>query len=214
MNGNIGVDQQSTTTTPSPSPNILIKESTVKSTINGKKVICIVVDKFKTTTGLQRYKIRPLNGTKIKIVANKDLEHIDPEPTDIPITANDVDTQMMTHCLTSQELKQIWSGNIDSTVTDNERLILYWYHQLQCAPLVTLHRLAHRGVLPKGISKVEKMPLCASRAFAMAHRRGWRTKAKNNRPIRNINKDKPGSGTSCDHITHTNQVLYPSLSGN
>ena len=177
-NGNIGVDQQSTSTTPSPSPNIFIKESTIESTIDGKKVICIVVDKFNTTTGLQRYKIRPLYGTKINIVASKDLEHIDPEPADIPLTANDVDTRMMTHCLTSQELKQIWYGNVNSTVTDNERLTLYWYHRLQCAPLVTLHRLAHRGVLPKGISKVEKMPLCASWVFAMTHRRGCRTKAK------------------------------------
>ena len=93
MNGNIGVDQQSTTPTPLPSPNIFIKESTIKSTIDGKKVICIVVDKFNTTTGLQRYKIRPLYGTKINIVASKDLEHIDPEPADIPLTANDVDTK-------------------------------------------------------------------------------------------------------------------------
>ena len=59
--GNIGVDQQSTTTTPSHSLNIFIKEFTVKSTIDEKKVICIVVDKFNTTTGLQRYKIFPLN---------------------------------------------------------------------------------------------------------------------------------------------------------
>ena len=37
INEKIGVDQQSTTITPSSSPNIFIKESTVKSTIDGKK---------------------------------------------------------------------------------------------------------------------------------------------------------------------------------
>ena len=65
-----------------------------------------MVDKFNTNTELQRYKIRPLNGTKLHIVANKDLEHNDPKPSDIPLTANDVDTQMMTRCLTPQELEQ------------------------------------------------------------------------------------------------------------
>ena len=52
INEKIGVDQQSTTITPSSSPNIFIKESTVKSTIDGKKVICVVVDKFNIKTGL------------------------------------------------------------------------------------------------------------------------------------------------------------------
>ena len=78
---------------------------------------------------------------------------------------------------------------------------------------MTLHRLAHRGVLPKGISKVYKIPLCASCAFAMAHRRGWRTKAKINRSIRNINKEKPGNRTKCDHIISHQLGLIPQSTG-
>ena len=37
INENIGVDQQSTKTTPSSSPNICIKDSTIKSTINERR---------------------------------------------------------------------------------------------------------------------------------------------------------------------------------
>ena len=44
------------------------------------------------------------------------------------------------------------------------------------------------------------MPLCASCAFEMDHRRSWITKAKNTRVIRMNTDVVPGDGASCDHI--------------
>ena len=71
-----------------------------------------------------------------------------------------------------------------------------------------MHRLSRRGTLPKSIQKVKGIPLYAACVFATAHRKPWRTKAKDNRSIRR--KDtKPGEETSCDHIVSHQPGLMP-----
>ena len=67
-------------------------------------------------------------------------------------------------------------------------------------PLVSLYRLAEREVIPATILNTKKMSLCASCAFASAHRQSWRTRAKSNRSIHHYHCNKPGSGTPCNHI--------------
>ena len=131
----------------------------------------------------------PLNDIKINIVVNKDLEHVHLEPADIRLQATDANIQMMTHCFTFKELEQLWSRNIESTISNDERLTLYWNYRLQCVRPVILHWLAYIGVLSKSIYKVDRVSSFVSCAFAMTHCRGWRTKFKNNRSIRNINKE-------------------------
>ena len=78
-----------------------------------------------TGSGLLRYKIRPLNVTKICTVAEKDLEHIDPEPTDIPLKPSDMDNKIMTHWLSSEDIEKLWSGNVDNTLSDNDMITMY-----------------------------------------------------------------------------------------
>ena len=48
-----------------------------------------------------------VNGTNIHIVENKDTQHVFPEYTDIPLQATDIDTQIMTHCLTFKKFEQL-----------------------------------------------------------------------------------------------------------
>ena len=123
-----------------------------------------------TGSGVLRYRIRSLNKTTTCTVAEKDLEHIHPEPVDIPLKPSDVDSQVMTHCLSPEDIEKLWSGNVDNTLSDYDMITLYWHHRLQFMPLVSLHRLAERGVLPASILNIKKIPLCASCAFASSHR--------------------------------------------
>ena len=208
------VDQQSTKVlSTSPFKPIYPEGSTVRALQKGEKKICVVDKVILTGGGDLRYRIRPLNGTTTVTLAEKDIRHVHPEPGDIPLKPSEVDNQIMTQCLSSEDLEKLWSGNVDSTISDEERITLYWHHRLQCMPLISLHRLAERGVLPRAILTVKKLPLCASCAFATAHRRSWRGKGKKNRPIRHYNCDKPGSGTSCDHIVSHEPGLIPQSTG-
>ena len=159
-----------------------------------------IIQKHISGPGPLSYSIRPLNSKQCITVPATELTAIRPEPADIPNTHEDVDCQLMTETLSAEELAQIWTGDSDNTSSPDEKLALYWHHRLRHAPLTCLHRLATRGVLPKSIIRVTKLPLCAACAFATAHRRSWRTKSKDIHSIRQPHHDAPGRGTSCDHM--------------
>ena len=57
------------------------------------------------------------------------------------------------------------------------------------------------------------MPLCASCAFATAHRKSWRHKGARDSHISKPNQVRPGDGTSCDHIISHQPGLIPQVSG-
>ena len=57
------------------------------------------------------------------------------------------------------------------------------------------------------------MPLCAACAIAEAHRRMWKTFGSPASSIRRKSDDKPGAGTSCDHIVSQQSGLMPQSSG-
>ena len=170
---------------PDPTPTSLFeKRDTVKATFAGTKKVCIITDKFRTGSGIMRYKVRELNKTDNTVVSVDKIEDIRPDPADIPSDSTSIDNQAFTKVVTIEDLKRIWSGSIDSTITEDEIVTLYWHHRLQSALFITLQRLAERGVLPKCILNVKKMPLCASCAFGSTHRRAWRGKGKRKRGIR------------------------------
>ena len=119
----------------------------------------------------------------------------------------------MTHCLSPEDIEKLWSVNIYNTLSDNNMINLYWYHRIQCMPLVSLQRLTERGVLPAAILNTKKIPLCDSCDFASAHRQSWRTRAKYNHSIHHYHCNKPGSGTSCDHIVSHEPGLISQSTG-
>ena len=72
-----------------------------------------------------RYKIHPLNGIAKNVISRDGLEHICPEPAYITLASSDVDGQMMIYCLSAEDFKQLWSGNADSIITDDEIITSY-----------------------------------------------------------------------------------------
>jgi len=141
------------------------------------------------------------------------LQPINTDLADIPATSADVDDQAMTDFLSPEDLTQIWSGDADNSISEPSRLALYWHHCLHHTPLVSLHHLATRGVLPKAIIHVLNMTLCTACAFATAQRRSWRTESKSNNPIQQAYHDALGKGTSCDHIISHQPGLIPQTTG-
>ena len=115
--------------------------------------------------------------------------------------------------LSVDDLGRLWNGGVDDTIPEADRITLYWHHRLRHAPLISLKRLSKRGLLPICISKVSKMPLCAACAFASAHRRNWRTKKPPTRGIRDKTREKPGDGTSADHLISRQPGLMPQSTG-
>ena len=191
----------------------LVAGDIVKATINNLPTIAIIDKQYTIADGSHRYKVRPLNSSTTVTLTANDIMAIRPDPTDIPSSPNDVDRETMTHCLTEAEMQQIWSSDSDNTVSEPSRQTLYWHHRLRCAPLRTLHRLSERGLIPKCIARVKKMPLCASCAYAAAHRKGWRVKGQAPSSIRKPHHDTPGAGTSCDHIISHQPGLIPQSTG-
>ena len=185
----------------------------VRIQLKGKNIAGIITDKFMTSGGEHRLKARPLNSSNVVTLAMNQVSHFHDDPADIPTTHSDVDRAAIASVLTYDELKQLWKGDSDNTMSPESRTALRWHHRLHCVPLRTLHRLASRGVLPRSILKVKVMPLCASCAFAAAHRRKWRSKGRKESSIRRQTHTFPGAGTSCDHIVSHQPGLIPQATG-
>ena len=189
------------------------KGDTVKTILNGKPTICTIVRRMNLSNGTARLEVRPINSSKHVIVATHHALPIEEDPSDFPTDPSQVDKEAMTHCLTEKEMQQLWNPKSDDSVPPEERITLHWHHRLRCAPLVTLKRLAKRGVLPKCILRVTHMPLCASCAFANAHRKAWGSRGSNHPHIRKQEHNKPGMATSCDHLISRQPGLVPQSSG-
>ena len=111
--GDTKLDQQSNNIL---SAGNFIKGSTVWHTTQKKRQIAIITEQNKTNNK-QTYIIRPLNSNVHQVVDAADVSEIVPGPADIPTTTQDVDNQVMTKCLTKEDLEQLWSGNADETLS-------------------------------------------------------------------------------------------------
>ena len=187
-----------------PSPG-----DTVRAWLDGKWVVAIVTKVNELRHDKTSFRIRLLNSRTEATLSAASIRPIPPDPSDFPSSPSEVDATQLTHTLNKEEMRQLWSPSTDDTVSHTSRLTLYWHHRLRCAPLSTLHRLSERGVLPACIKQVKLMPLCASCAFATAHRKGWRTRSSKASHIRKNHQTKPGDGTSYDHIISHQPGLIP-----
>ena len=188
----------------------------VRAQIENDDKICIVLREYRNTDGDQEYEVRQLDSSKRNKV-NK-VQIINPDPANIPESHQDLDAEIMTRCMTREDLEKLWNCSIDDMVSEENRLTLYWYHRLQHIPLKHLKRLSERGIIPKCIAIIVKMPLCAACAFSTAHRRNWRfkkSKSKGNNENNGIRgkSQQPGDGTSCDHIVLAQPGLVPQSMG-
>ena len=194
-------------------PATLQPGDTVKAIVNGQSQLCTITKTYRLPNNDQRFQVRSLNSAKQFTLGVTDLHTPRPDPADSPPTPLDVGAQTLTQCLSPDDLQTLWSRKADDTVPEIDRLTLAWHHRLRCAPLVTLHRLANRGVIPKRIASVRRMPLCASCIFASAHRRNWRVRGQKQSSIRKPSQTYPGAGTSCDHVVSHQPGLVPQSTG-
>ena len=58
------------------------------------------------------------------------IENIRSNPVDVPLDSSSVDTRLLTEILSLEELKRLWSGDMDITVTNEYIVTLYWNHWL------------------------------------------------------------------------------------
>ena len=112
--------------------------SKVRASSKVKKRIFVVKKIIVTGSGILRYKILPLNRIITCTVTEKDLEHKDSEPSNIPQKPNDEDSQVMIHCLSPEDIEKVLSGNVDNPLCYYDMITLYWHHGLQCMQLVSL----------------------------------------------------------------------------
>ena len=196
-----------------PASNSNEPGDTVRVWDDGKWKIAIVDEVRRLISDNPGYLVRLLNSPKKIFVPSSSIRGFHPDPSDFPSNPSEVDTKELTHTLTKEELRQLWAPSTDDTISPESRITLYWHHRLRCAPLRTLQRLSIRGVLPRCIQKVSIMPLCASCAFATAHRKSWRHKGARDSHISKPNQVRPGDGTSCDHIISHQPGLIPQVSG-
>ena len=138
--------------------------------------ICIVIKEYLKGNGTQGYQVRPLNDSLHSTVSGANIQLIQPDPADIPDSPKDLDPEVVHKCLTKEDLFKLWNCSIDDTVSKEDRVSLYWHHRLRHLTLIGLKKLATRGLLPKCILNVKKMPLCSACTFAKAHRKNWRSK--------------------------------------
>jgi len=96
---------------------------------------------------------------------------INPDPVDIPKPHQDLNEKIMTSCIIKENLEKLWNFPIDDTVSEENRITLYWHHRLQHEPLISLKRLTERGIIPKCITKIIKMPLCPTCVFSTTQRK-------------------------------------------
>ena len=211
---NVVDDKQSLTDCNAITPSEARVGDTVRVLKNNELTQVTILRIFKTGNKSLRYKVKPIKGDAPFVVQPDNILSLTPDPADIPHSSTEIEPTSIANILTKDDLERLWNPTSDDTVSEESRTTLYWHHRLRCAPLKHLHRLATRGVIPKCIKKVKRMPLCASCAFAAAHRRRWRTKGeKNRRHIRKSWQKEPGSGTSCDHIVSHQPGLIPQLTG-
>ena len=71
-----------------------------------------------------------------------------------------------------------------------------------------MRRLAEKGIIPKRLAKVKRMPLYAACIFAKAHKRAWRGKKKH-KNIRKEEETSVGDGTLADHLISQQPGLVP-----
>ena len=113
-----------------------------------------------------------------------------PDPSSIPESISDIDTEALQDLLSNEDMKKIWD-NTDTTYTEDEKLCLYWHMRLRHKPQKYIRKLAKRGIISKRLKKVERIPMCVACKLAEASKRNWKS-SSSKKGIRTPTDDKPG----------------------
>ena len=132
-----------------------------------------------------------------------------PDPSLIPERISDIDNEVLQDSLSHEDMKKILD-NTDTTYTEDKKLVLYWHTRLRHKHQKYIRRLAKRGIIPKRLEKVNIMPMCATCKLANASKINWKS-SFSKKGIRTPTDNKPGAGTSCDHLISHEPDLIPQV---
>ena len=72
--------------------------------------------------------------------------------------------------------------------------------------------LSKRGLIPRNISKIIKLPPCVACLFGKLHKRSWREKSKHSGgSIRNPSETRPMTMTSIDQVVSSQPGIIPQV---
>ena len=74
--------------------------------------------KYRNPDGGREYEVRQLNSSK-RGKASK-VQILNPDSVDIHKSHQDLDVEIMTRCITREDLEKIWNCSIDDTVSDEK----------------------------------------------------------------------------------------------
>ena len=111
-----------------------------------------------------------------------------------------------------QDEPELGLPKVQEKLTPDQQELLRWHIRLGHLPFRSLKVFAELGLIPRRLSKVDVVPLCASCTVANAHKRPWRTKSEPS-SIRNEDQNFPGGCVSVDQIVSGQSGMVPQTSG-
>ena len=109
-------------------------------------------------------------------------------------------------------MNKLWST--EELLGRYERELLVWHHRLNHCSLKYLLRLSKRGIIPRKLSKVRKLPPCVACLFGGSHKRPWSTKVKRScRSIMKPSDTRPRSTTLIDQMVSSQPGIIPQVTG-
>ena len=123
-----------------------------------------------------------VNVCKVKTLRSNDIINLPrslvepvcaPDPSSVPESFSDIDTDKLQETLSKEDLNKIWN-NTDSTYSEDEKLFLYWHQRLRHVPQKYIRRLAKRGMIPHRLEHIKRTPMCTACKLSNASKRSWK----------------------------------------
>ena len=114
--------------------------------------------------------------------------------------------------LTREDMANMWSTK--DLLRQNERDLLVWHYRLNHCSLKFLFRLSKRGLIPRKLGKIRKIPPCVACLFVKSHKMPCRTKRKRpGRPTRKPSETRPVAMNSIVHMVYYQPGITPQVIG-
>ena len=97
-------------------------------------------------------------------------------PSQIPINLEEVEKYVVGDKLTRKDMENMWSN--EELLGWYKRYILVYNHRLNHCSFKYLLKISKRGIIPRKLRKIRKLPPCVAFIFGNPHKRPWSTKGK------------------------------------
>ena len=111
-----------------------------------------------------------------------------------------------------ENISKLWS--INYLLGREERDILVWHHSMNNFSFKYLIRISKRGIIPRKLIRIRKLPPYVACILGKYHKRPWRTKGKHSSgSIRKPPDARPGAMASIDHMVSARPGLITQVTG-